>query len=305
MKPLIVTSYPNPDLDGTACAIAYAELLTAQGRPATPYLSGPPHLEAQYLLDTYNIPFPAQPVDLSGEVVLTDTSSPHGLPAEFKPEQVVEVIDHRQSNQPDYFPNATLQVEPVGAAATLIAEKFMQAKLPVSEQAAVLLYGAIISNTLNFQATHTTERDHAAASWLAGVVHPTHSFAEELFAAKSNLTDLDLYSHLASDFVNFHIGDHTVGIAQLEIVHTDKLVSERKAELLAGIARLQQENHSDYAFITIIELVDGYNLFLTDHQPTQELLHTILGAQFEGPVAKRLGFIMRKQIVPLLQQELQ
>ena len=88
---LIVTPRPNPDLDGTACAI--------------------------------------------------------------------EVVDHRAVNEADKFQNAKIQIEMVGSAATLIAEKFLHATTSTSPESAALLYSAIISNTINFQANVTTDRD--------------------------------------------------------------------------------------------------------------------------------------------------
>jgi len=50
MNKIIVTSYPNPDLDGTACAIAYSEFLNKNGRPASYKLFGNWQSEVDFVL---------------------------------------------------------------------------------------------------------------------------------------------------------------------------------------------------------------------------------------------------------------
>ena len=50
MKPVFTTSYVDPDLDGVACVIAYAELLNATGVTATACVMGQPTVEADPIL---------------------------------------------------------------------------------------------------------------------------------------------------------------------------------------------------------------------------------------------------------------
>lgn len=54
-KKILVTSLQNPDLDGTACALAYAEFLNKKGYDAIAGIFGVPHREAQFVLDKFNI----------------------------------------------------------------------------------------------------------------------------------------------------------------------------------------------------------------------------------------------------------
>ncbi len=61
----------------------------------------------------------------------------------------------------------------------------------------------------------------------------------------------------------------------------------------------------DYIFQNTIELEEDKNFFVTDDEATQQLLEKVLGVTFVGNVAKRPGLIMRKQIVPLLKEELE
>ena len=166
MSPALLTSYVNPDLDGVASAIAYGELLRKAGRDVRVGFIGKPQREAEYLLSRLGIKEPEiiENTDGFDSVVLLDASDLNDLEGRIDPGKVTEIIDHRAVNETDKFPNAAADIELVGATATLIAEKFMHGPTAISKESATLLYGAIISNTLNFQGSMTTGRDRRAAA---------------------------------------------------------------------------------------------------------------------------------------------
>ncbi|MEK9153573.1 MAG: DHH family phosphoesterase, partial [Patescibacteria group bacterium] len=190
MASLIITCNTNPDLDRFACAFAYQEFLSKTGQEAAMVIFGAPHEEVNYLLNRFNIVFPQNNVnELSpaSQIVLVDTSDLRGLDKKINPEKVIEVIDHRQINDQHLFPKAKIQIELVGACATLMAERYRQQGLMPSLQSAILIYGAIVSNTLNFKANTTTERDRAVANWLVENFDLPENLAQEMFLAKSDL----------------------------------------------------------------------------------------------------------------------
>lgn len=135
MKPILITFYVNPDLDGVAGALAYGEFLQKTGRESVVGIIGEPHDEAKYILDRYNIPYPQKIINADNfdEVVLVDARDLNCLEGNIAPEKVVEIIDHRKINEADKFPNAKVQIELVGSAATLIAEKFIKNSINISK----------------------------------------------------------------------------------------------------------------------------------------------------------------------------
>jgi nanoRNase/pAp phosphatase (c-di-AMP/oligoRNAs hydrolase) len=85
---ILITSYVNPDLDGTACAVAMEELLRSQGQEAQAVIFGTPSLEARWLLETCDILSPPDGSDLlRGEVsvMLVDVSDPNEINEVFDP----------------------------------------------------------------------------------------------------------------------------------------------------------------------------------------------------------------------------
>jgi inorganic pyrophosphatase/exopolyphosphatase len=307
MKPTLITCYVNPDLDGVAGAVAYAEYLRKTGKDVVVGVIGEPHDEAKYILDRFNVPYPQSipNADDFDEVVLVDASDLNGVEGKIAPEKVIEIIDHRKVHEADKFPNAKVQIELVGAAATLVAEKFMHAGMDISKESATLLYGAIISNTLNFKGGVTTDRDREAALWLNQTAQLPEGFWRELFIAKSDLTGPKLAERIEGDFAWFVMGDKKLSIAQIEMIGAKKLIEDRGDEIIAVLQKLKSDMGLDYIFQNTIELEDQMNFFVTDDMTTKELLEKVLGVRFDGIVAERKELIMRKQIVPLLKEELE
>lgn len=185
---IIVTGYSNPDLDGIASTIAYGELLKKQGKNARVALFGTPHREAQFVFKTFDIDKPAQAENILSQedkLILVDASDLRGISNLIDPKQVIEIIDHRKINQADKFPNAKIQIELVGSCATLIAEKFFKEKVIITSSSAALLYSAIISNTVNFQANITTDRDKKMSYRLVRQFNLPKGYTHKMFVAKS------------------------------------------------------------------------------------------------------------------------
>ena len=111
-----------------------------------------PLLEVKWVVDTFGIrSLPEINPEQYGTIVLVDTSTLTTIDKRITPSQVVEIIDHRMIHDTSAFKNARVLIEIVGAAATLVAERFQKEKITPSNEAAILLHTAIISNTLNFK----------------------------------------------------------------------------------------------------------------------------------------------------------
>ncbi|HPS21285.1 MAG TPA: DHH family phosphoesterase [Candidatus Paceibacterota bacterium] len=307
MKQILITGYVNPDLDAVAGTTAYSEFLNKRGKNSVVGLIGEPHDEAKYILDNYNISYPKiiSNADDFDEVVLVDASDLIGIEGKIAPEKVIEIIDHRKVHEADKFPNAKVQIELVGSASTLVAEKFIQNNIEISKESAILLCGAIISNTLNFKGGVTTDRDRLAFEYLNKIAQLSPDFAKELFKSKSDLSGDKMKERILGDLAWFNMNNKKVGIAQIEIVGVRKLIENRLDEIVDILDKLKREFDFDILFQNSIELEEGMNFFIAKDTETQKILEKILGIKFNGFVAERNNLIMRKQIVPLLKEELE
>jgi len=306
MKTLI-TAYENPDLDGTACAYAYAEFLIKNGRNVVAGIYGKIHREAQFVFDKFNIEPIADAdelIDEADSIIIVDASDIRGLSDKINPEKVIEIIDHRKVNEADKFPNAKVQIELVGSAGTLIAEKFYVSDTAISKESAALLYSAIVSNTINFKANVTTDRDHKMSDWLQSQFELPGNYIHEMFKFKSTFTQ-PLSEIIEGDFSTPEFRGIKVGIAQLEIVNAEEFVNENFLELKSIMNGLKIDRDLEYVFLTCIDIEIGRNYFLANNKNTQDVLESVLNIKFETEIAQREGIIMRKEITPLLKAYLE
>jgi manganese-dependent inorganic pyrophosphatase len=304
-KPLLVTSYADPDLDGVACMTSYAEFLNKTGIVAEAGIFGTPHEEAQFIAKNFNVELPRS-LSSSNEferIILVDASDIIGLEGNIPPEKVIEIYDHRKVNEAEKFPNAKVHIELVGAAATLIAEKFYADNVDISKSSALWLYAAIISNTLNFQANVTTERDRAMAAWLEKRSGAPEDLAYRMFSAKSDLPGPKLGECIVHDFAWFEWGKTRVGIGQIETIRAGGLMA-REAEIREIMKDLKIKFALDFIHLQILDIENGCDIFIADEK-TQNLLSPVLNVAFKNGVARTDKLLMRKEVAPLIKDYLE
>jgi manganese-dependent inorganic pyrophosphatase len=300
---ILITSYKNPDLDGVACAYAYTEFLYATYKDVVGAISGSPHMEAQFVLDKFNIPSlenAEKIINNIEQIILVDTSDIKSLSDQIQSHKVIEIIDHRKVNEANKFPNAKIQIDLVGAASTLIAEKFYNSQIKISPESAALLFSAIISNTINFKANTTTPRDRKMANWLKTKFSFPKNYVTEMFTYKSKFKK-NLREPITDEFVVFNFKGLSLGIAQLEIINVDDFTKFNIIEIKKILKELKKEKSLDFIFLTCIDLEKAFNTIIIIDEATSNLLSQILKVNFENGIARRNGIIMRKEITPLIQ----
>jgi len=305
MSRILITAKISPDLDGVACAYAYAELLN-QIDKNNEYIAGvygEAYIEAHYLLERFNIKegIIFNPKNKFDKFILVDASDIKGMPEVIREEDVIEVIDHRKIHQaPDIFPNAKVQVEMVGAAATLIFEKFKENKIMLSLNSRYLLLGAIYSNTLNFKSSIVNERDRDAVKNLKNEceIKLPDNLIEEMFLYKSNYIEKNLEKTMISDFKSF---DNGLDIAQLEAYEMEKIVNKKLLLIREVLMKLKEENNLKYIFLTVADIKNAHNIFVVVDEKTKLLLEKSLNLTFNDDMVSYNGeLLLRKQIMPLL-----
>ncbi len=304
---IMVTSYEHPDLDGTASAAAYAYLLSTQGVPATAAIFSSPQQEVVIAYEYFKGPLPSQGEPFlaqNPDIILVDVSDSDDLASSIDPHRVIEVIDHRIVHRLDGFPNAKTQMELVGSCATLIAEKFAALPMVPPLEYAGPLYGAIVSNTINFKATVTTPRDRQMAEWLNDSLKLSSAFVHDFFKQKSALTE-PLSMVLEKDYKQLELGGKLCSIFQLEIVDAEQFLRDHLRQLEQIMEDTRHQKNVDVLFVNCIDIEKGYNSIYASDQATQNIVSLILGVQFINNIATTKTIVMRKQMTPLLKQYLE
>ncbi len=303
---VLIAGFINPDLDAYACTAGYAHLLQQQGRHAIGACFGTPLEEVSYTLDAVGLPLlpSLDPADFDSYIIC-DTSETFHLDPGIDTDKVEEVVDHHLYNDPSWFPNAKLDIQPVGAAATLVVERFAAAGIDPSPAMAGLLYAGIISNTLNFKAKVTTGRDVLAAAWVKTLAELPSDFAYQLFKAKSNVEGDKLQDLLRLELNTKDIEGKNFAIGSVEMVGVPQLLEQRKQEMETLMSELHDDQNSHITFVSFCDVDLGKTYFMSHHVETQLVLSDALGISFNQNVAEFPRLILRKEYVePVKRQAL-
>jgi len=291
----IVLPRTEPDLDGVACAVAYAELLNATGALSKPWYKEIPDAEAKHLINLCKSVLYAgnNEVENAKQFILVDASGLEGLPSEVDPANITEVIDHRFHHKAeDLFPNAKIQIESVGAAATLIAEKYMAANIIPSHDSGLMLYGAIHSNTQCLKGTITSDRDRFASNWLEQAVFIPKNFLEEQFAARRDDLIQDIDASIRRERKEYVHPTGEYAISQLEFHGSGKVLKERIRTISDVINELTPRTA-----LNMVDLDANCSYIYVVDEGLKSIFTNKIGLFFSDDIAISDGIILRKQIV--------
>ncbi|OGM18515.1 hypothetical protein A2686_02850 [Candidatus Woesebacteria bacterium RIFCSPHIGHO2_01_FULL_38_10] len=293
----LVTAKVNPDLDGVSCTLAYADLLKQEGTEINGVITGSPQSEVRYFIEKHNISIPTRPDENStdwNKFILVDASSMKGMPKVVIPDRVVEIIDHRTGEPEREFPNARIQNEIIGAAATIIVERFIKVGKKINPDYAMLLYGAIYHNTLNFIATNTTGRDRKAVRYLETNYNLNEGVIREMFDFATREVEADVKTALEDDAKEFGEG-WKIGAYQL-VVWGSEIFSDKKL-IEESVRNLKDKMGADWSFVNIIDLEARNSHIYSESDDGGEIISEALGAEFRNGWIT-LPAILRKQIMP-------
>ena len=213
--------------------------------------------------------------------------------------EIVAIIDHHrladvQTGNPVFMRN-----EPVGSTTTIVATMFQEHGLMPSENLAGLMAAAIVSDTVLFKSPTCTARDRRIAERLARIAGiDLEQMGRDLFAA-SQSDDKPAKELLTTDFKEFHIAGHNLGVGQVTSLDTDMLL-RRLPELLATMEEMKASRGYDMMMFMITDVLrEGTELvFLGD----QEIIRNAFGT---GEITDHHVFLphvvsRKKQIVPAL-----
>lgn len=299
MSEILITAKVSPDIDGVACMFAYAQLL---GKDAQPVIFGNINPETKYFVDKHGVNIGIINDDGSGDwekVILVDASSMKGMPKVVAANKVIEIIDHRVGDfKEGEFMNTKVQNEMVGAAATLIVEKFVKAGILPTEANAKLLYGAIFENTLDLNASNVDERDIKAIKFLEENFGLTHKLIEEMFkfAYQTRLNNLKKYLEEDSKVFELKLG----GCVILQMICWGGEIKTHQTEIDQVLQKIQVDLGASWGFLSAIDLASKANYLYCSSTDGKAVLAKALGIDFVENWGILNNLLLRKQIVPLL-----
>jgi manganese-dependent inorganic pyrophosphatase len=218
--------------------------------------------------------------------------------------EIVAVLDHhRLGNAPTAAP-IPFVVEPVGSTSTLVAEACRRRKLtPPPEIAGVLLSG-ILSDTLVFRSPTVTNRDRAAAEWLAMLSHvDVPDYGQHLLHASPGLVDRSGDDIVDGDRKNYEMGGKAVSVAQVEVTGFQEL-PDRRADLMAALDARREREGLALICLMVTDIVTIQSRLLCRGE--QGILAGLPFTRIESDEFDLGGIVSRKkQLIPALQGSLE
>jgi inorganic pyrophosphatase len=296
------------DIDVVASVAAYSELLRLLGKNARAVITAPFNETVPSTVRSWNLPveksFEADSENV--RFVLADISDPNYVESFVDVNRVVQVFDHHVGME-DFWDNrleGASGIEPVGACATLIWERFKSygKDNQISTTVANLLYTAIYSNTLALNSSVTTERDKTALDELSRYVKLPDDWGSQYYREIEENIVRDVVGAVSNDTKRLGIGGENYVIAQLEVWDAGRLLSDpdfiEKIKAGMGVDDLVDERW----FLNLVSIGEGRSYIITSSDVTQAKLGSAISADFSsgGAVGVTDQLFLRKQIIPLL-----
>lgn len=212
--------------------------------------------------------------------------------------EILGIIDHHrladvQTTAPVYMRN-----EPVGSTCTIITAMFQEKGIMPSRKLAGLLAAGIVSDTIFFKSPTCTPRDRLMASRMAALAGlELEELGKFIFSVGTD-TAPDLKSLLFSDYKQFQIAGHSIGIGQITCIDSDDILKHRNEFLTLMETERAARNHDILLLMVTDVLKEGTKLLVTgDTEEVEQAFNVKLkdGGVFLPGVMSR-----KKQVVPTL-----
>lgn len=307
MFPMIkVFGHVSPDTDTVASALLWAWYLnTHTSHKATPYALGQLNKETSFVLRKWGVNEPEILTKLTGDdkVVIVDTNNPEELPTTLKEAKIIEIIDHHKltggisTTEP-----ITVTIRPASSTASLMYELMGEANKSLPKEMAGLVLSCIISDTLAFRSPTTTPHDKELAERLASELGVNiKDYSEEMFKAKSDLSDLTDVGLVHLDSKMFEVGGKKLRVSVIETMDASSVLSRKDGIVKAIKEELVKEKEIDDILLFIVSILNEEATVLTYNQFTKDLVEASFGVRVSGDTEVLPGIISRKKhIFPAL-----
>jgi manganese-dependent inorganic pyrophosphatase len=238
------------------------------------------------------------------QVILVDHNEKKQAVEGIEEAEILEIIDHHrvgdlQTLWPIFFHN-----EPVGSTSTLVAEMFLQNKIPLTDKLAALLLSGIMSDTMIFRSPTTTTKDHRIARQMESISgFEAMRWGKQLYSEINRVDQLSDEELVSSDLKEYVSGDITFAISQVETVDLT-MFAERRGKLMQ-IMESMCENKG-YALMCLMVtniFQDGTEMILAGRKSA------LVEAAFQhdhvnGGIFLQGVLSRKKQVVPVIYQTL-
>lgn len=282
-KLCVTSGYKFTDIDVLACTIAFAEL-----NNCVAYIPGVFNSTIPETIRKWNLSYTTEFPQEAEQFVLVDVSNPKYISSQIAINHIINVYDHHTGFE--NFWNEKGHIEFIGACATQIYELFGD-KIPTTTTAN-LLSTAIFANTLNFNASITTERDINAYNKLKKYTNLSENWIEQYYSEVEKIMLFDIKSAIKNDT---KVLQNNLAIGQMELWNANTLLNNHNFKEILDFAMLDYENW----FMNIPSIKDGKSYFITKSQHIKNMLSKYINIEWNDRIGISDKLYLRKEIIKI------
>lgn len=302
-EPIYVTGHKSPDSDTVGSSIAYAALLRALGYDARPVILGKINNETRFILEAAELDTPELLEDASGcSMILVDHSEYLQSADGLQDAHILSIIDHHGDGSITTGNQLVYDARPLGSTATIVWIRYRNYGLEPDRQTAVVMTGAILSDTKNLQSNTTTSADREALKVLSRIagITDTDAFYQEMFKASlsyDGMTDEEIFF---SDYKEYESGGVRFSIGCIN-VYDENAAKEMAARMQRVFPSALQSTGMDMAFAQINIFHDDLNItyLVPSGEAALEILETAFQetGTFDGTICRLEPGVSRKAVL--------
>jgi len=301
-----VFGHKSPDTDTTGSAILWSWYLnTHTSHSSTPYVLGALNKETVFVLDRWKVPEPEllEAVEEKDEVVIVDTNNPQELFNNISDTQIIKIIDHhRLAGGLSTKGPVDITLKPLASTATVIHDLIEEYIDTMPENMLGLMFSCILSDTLAFRSPTTTPHDKDVVEKLGKKLSlDVQKYADEMFAAKSDLSDFSDSHIVLLDSKQVDLGDKSIRVSVVETT-TPEAILARKEGIVEAIGEiLKEEKEINDILFFVIDIFKEEATVFTYNQFTKDIVASSFNVSVDTDTEVLPGILSRKkQIIPAL-----
>ena len=301
-----VFGHISPDTDTTGSAVLWAWYLNNHtAHKAEPYVLGKVPKEAAFVLNKWGINEPELLTEVGegDEIVIVDTNNPDELLPNISNTKILAIIDHHKLTG-GISTQVPIEVtmKPYASTATLIHELMGAANETLPENMAGLMLSCILSDTLAFRSPTTSPYDKDVAEKLAKKLKvDITEYSNEMFKAKSDMSDFTDIGLIHLDSKIFEVGDKKIRVSVVETMDAENILARKKG-LVEAIKKVLEEEKDTYEILFfVVSILKEEATVFTYNQRTKDIISASFNVTVENDTETLPGIISRKkQIFPAL-----
>lgn len=301
---IYVTWHKNPDTDTIISSILFADYLEFIWQEARVIKLGNINNETKFVLNFVWISEPETILDLpeKSKIALVDHNEKSQAIDWLENYEVVAIVDHHKIGNFSSESPLFIRVEKLCSTASIIY-KIMQADwmIPTVSQARLII-SAILSDSLLFKSSTTTEEDKRIVEELNKIakIDSIENYALDMFNAKSDLWDISVEDLIKIDYKEFDFNWTKAWIWTIETTNPTYSLW-RKIEILEGMKKIKEQSSLDLIILSVVDILNERNITLVPWEFESSVIKAVFWADTidnQADLWRRLS--RKKEIVPQL-----